>query len=155
MLFRHEYYLSGNMRFERVFCFNRLILFVPRIPEGKPCEFTASRKNYSPHIRAWIGWIDWLKTPSQKSTNFVVQCIWPRFFRYDDFINFCYFSFFKNVWSMANFRKVCIIFISVPKTLISSDHVHLNQKKLETNKLTKNLCAFIKHKLFSLVCILT
>ena len=42
---------------------------------------------------------------------------------------------------MANFRKVCIIFISVPKTLISSDHVHLNQKKLETNKLTKKTFA--------------
>ena len=51
---------------------------------------------------------------------------------------------------MANFRKVCIIFISVPKTLISLNHVHLDQNKLEINKLTINLCAFIKHKLFSL-----
>ena len=43
---------------------------------------------------------------------------------------------------MANFllqQKARIIFISDPKTLISSDHVHLDRNKLKTNKLTKNL----------------
>ena len=132
MLFRHEHYLSGNMRFERVFCFNRLILFVPRIPEGKPCEFTASRKNYSPHIRAWIGWIDWFKTPSQKSTNFVVQCIWPRFFRYDDFINFCYFSFFKK----------CLVYGKLQKSLyniyIGSQNAHFVRSCPPQPEITKD-----------------
>ena len=107
-----------------------------------------------PNIRAWVGWIIWFKPPFQKFTNVMVQClIGPRFFWFDEFIKLSYFALLLNVWSMVNFRfqnilnrKLMNIFISVPKTLDSSDHVHLNWNKQNSIQLTNSLAFLSRHK---------
>ena len=61
------------------------------------------------------------------------------------------FALLTNVWSMVNFRfqnilnrKLVNIFISVPKTLNASDHVHLDRNKQKLDTTYKQLRVFVK-----------
>ena len=61
------------------------------------------------------------------------------------------FALLTNVWSMVNLRfqnilnrKLVNIFISVPKTLNASDHVHLDRNKQKLDTTYKQLRVFVK-----------
>ena len=145
MFQRHEYYLSGIRALRECFASIDSSYLCPNRGETL-CIFTASRKNYFPPHSGLSRMDRLIQNSFPKIYQYCgsVQ-IRPRFFRYDDFIIFCYFAFLKmsGLWQTFCFKtssaKACIIFISVPKTLISLDHVHLDRNKLKTNKLTKNL----------------
>ena len=121
---------------------------------GKSFTFTASWMSCFPQ-HPGLSRLDRLVQNSlQKSTHIMVQCfIGPRFFWFDEFIKLSYFALLLNVWSMVNFRfqnilnrKLMNIFTSVPKTLDSSDHVHLNWNKQNSIRLTNSLAFSSRHK---------
>ena len=138
-----------------MFCLNRLILLLPRIREGKPFSFTASRTSYFPQ-HSGLSRLDRLVQSSlPKIYEYCGSVlIRPRFFWYDDFIKLVALpsSQMFGLWRTFGFKtssteSSCIYFYQFPKRpphqiMSTSTGINKTQK-------TKNFALSSRHKRFS------
>ena len=147
-----------------MFCLNRLILLLPRIREGKPFSFTASRTSYFPQHSGLSRLDRFVQNSLPKIYEYCGSVlIRPRFFWYDDFIKFVTLpsSQMSGLWRTFGFKtssteSLCIYFYQSPKRSmhqIMSTSTGINKTRYNLQKASrfrqdiKDFLAFLHHSI--------